>query len=401
MFKGETWMNIKNDRLKGLTYKEIGRIHNIDQRTAKKYATSDSRPKYKRKHKESALEKYKPLIIALLDEAPYTSKRITEIVNKEGCPLKRTSINNFVKTIKEHKHKEATIRFETIPGCQGQVDWGFFENYLVYENGEYKKLYCFLMILGYSRMRYIEFVTEMSTTTLLRCHNNAFRYFNGYPNEILYDNMKQVVIKRLLKADLSEFNKEFEDYAGFYGFKPVLCRPYRGQTKGKVERTVQYVRRDFMVGIKYQDLEDLNKQALKWCEKINHEVHHTTNKIPYLRLNEENLNPILRECIIDKTNLRKVQKDCMISYGTNKYSVPSEYAERIVTVIVLDNIMCIYSEGKQIATHKLSLLKNQMIMNKEHYRLINYPSLNYPLNTLLQDGLDSIVTNIKMEKYDE
>ena len=141
-----------------------------------------------------------------------------------------------------------------MPGKQGQMDWGFFEDHLVYEDGKWKKLYCFLMILGYSRMRYIEFVTDMSTNTLILCHQNAFRYFGGYPEEILYDNMKQVVIKRLLKQEDSTLNRQFEDFAGFYGFKPILCRPYRGQTKGKVERTVQFVRDNFMVGIKNNPL---------------------------------------------------------------------------------------------------------------------------------------------------
>lgn len=68
-----------------------------------------------------------------------------------------------------------------MPGKQGQMDWGFFEDHLVYEDGKWKKLYCFLMILRYSRMRYIEFVTDMSTNTLIRCHQNAFRYFGGDP----------------------------------------------------------------------------------------------------------------------------------------------------------------------------------------------------------------------------
>jgi Transposase and inactivated derivatives len=77
-----------------------------------------------------------------------------------------------------------------------------------------------------------------------------------------YDNMKQVVIKRLLKQEDSTLNRQFEDFAGFYGFKPVLCRPYRGQTKGKVERTVAFVRDNFMVGIKYNSLDDLNGQAV-------------------------------------------------------------------------------------------------------------------------------------------
>lgn len=101
-----------------------------------------------------------------------------------------------------------------------------------------KKLYCFLLVLGYSKMRCIEFVTDMST---IRCHQNAFRYFDGYPEEILYDNMKQVVVKRHLKQEDSTLNRKFEDFAGFYDFKPILCRPYRGQTKGKVERNAENI----------------------------------------------------------------------------------------------------------------------------------------------------------------
>lgn len=145
----------------------------------------------------------------------------------------------------------------------------------------------------------------MSANTLIRCHQNAFRYFGGYPEEMLYDNMKQVVIKRLLKQEDSTLNRQFEDFAGFYGFKPVLCRPYRGQTKGKVERTVQFVRDNFMVGIKYSSLNDLNGQALAWCNRVNAKVHATTNEIPFERLKKEGLSPLKREYIIDKINLRK------------------------------------------------------------------------------------------------
>ena len=171
-------------------------------------------------------------------------------------------MREYVRNKKEQLDEKATVRFETMPGLQGQMDWAFFEDHTVFEDGKLKKQYCFLFILGYSRARYIEFVTDMSTNTLIRCHANAFRYCGGYPEEILYDNMKQVVIKRLLKQEDSTLNRQFEDFAGFYGFKPVLCRPYRGQTKGKVERTVQFVRNNFMIGIRYNSLDDLNGQAL-------------------------------------------------------------------------------------------------------------------------------------------
>ena len=203
-------------------------------------------------------------------------------------------------------------------------------------------------------MRYIEFVTDMSTNTLIRCHQNAFRYFGGYPEEILYDNMKQVVIKRLLKQEDPTLNRQFEDFAGFYGFKPILCRPYRGQTKGKVERTVQFVRDNFMVGIKYNSLADLNGQALAWCNKVNGKIHATTNEIPFERLQKEGLSPLTREYIIDKINLRRVQKDCLISYAGNQYSVPAEYIGKDVAVVALDSMLAAYYEGKQIALHRIS-----------------------------------------------
>jgi len=367
--EGAKWMNIRNDYKKGLSYTAIGEKYNIDWRTAKKYAQSEHKPTYElTEPKKSKLDPYKGQIDEWLEEAPYSAARILEKVQEMGADCKYTIVKQYVATKKGELEQKATVRFETMPGLQGQVDWAYFEDYKVNENGEEKKLYCFLMILGYSRMRYIEFVTDMTTTTLIGCHINAFRYFGGYPEEILYDNMKQVVIKRLLKQEDSTLNSQFEDFAGFYGFKPILCRPYRGQTKGKVERTVSYVRDNFMVGIKYESLDDLNRQAMNWLIKINGKIHGTTGEIPNQRLLKERLSPLIREYIIDKINLRKVEKDCLISYSNNKYSVPSEYVGKYVTVVVLDNMLAAYYAGKHIALHRLSYHKNDMIVNKNHYR---------------------------------
>jgi transposase len=367
--KGLNWMEIRNDHQKGLSYKEIGKKHNIDWRTAKKYAESEEKPVYQLcEPKPSKLDAYKHQIDLWLHEAPYSAQRIFEKLQEQGFDGKYTIVRQYVATRKIDFDEKATVRFETMPGLQGQVDWAYFEEFKVLENGEYRKLYCFIMILGYSRTRYIEFVTDMSTNTLIRCHINAFRYFDGYPSEILYDNMKQVVIKRLMKQSESKLNKQFEDFAGFYGFKPILCRPYRGQTKGKVERTVSFVRDNFMVGIRYGSLDDLNAQAVRWCNKVNQNVHGTTNERPCDRLPKERLNPLKREYIIDKINLRRVEKDCLISYAQTKYSVPAEYVGRDVAIIVLDNMLAAYYAGKQIALHKLSRQKKDMIVNQEHYK---------------------------------
>ena len=384
--EGAKWMEMRADYKKGLSYKEIALKNNIDWRTAKKYAHSENKPKYELcEPKPSKLDPYKEQIDIWLEEAPYSAVRIMEKLHEMGCESKYTIIRQYVATKKTELDQKATVRFETMPGLQAQVDWAFFEDYRVFEDGEWKKLYCFLMILGYSRMRYIEFVTDMTTTTLINCHINAFRYFGGYPEEILYDNMKQVVVKRLLKQEDSTLNSQFEDFCGFYGFRPVLCRPYRGQTKGKIERTVSFVRDNFMTGIKYENLNNLNNQAMNWSIKVNGKIHATTNEIPQKRLLEEKLSPLTREYIIDKINLRKVENDCLISYSNSKYSVPSEYVGKHVTVIVMDNMLAAYYAGKQIALHMLSYHKHSMNVNKQHYRKLLVKQSFNTENTLLSD----------------
>jgi transposase len=193
--EGANWMEIRADSKKGLSYSEIARKYNIDPRTAKKYASSSVRPDYTlTAPKPSKLDAYKQQVDIWLEEAPYSAVRILEKLTEHGFDGKYSIVKEYVRGKKKDLDDKATVRFETVPGLQAQMDWGFFEDHHVIEDGKPKKLYCFLMILGYSRMRYIEFVTDMSTNTLIRCHQNAFRYFGGYPEEILYDNMKQVVI---------------------------------------------------------------------------------------------------------------------------------------------------------------------------------------------------------------
>lgn len=397
-------MEIRSDRQKGLSYTEIARKHNIDPRTAKRYAQSPSRPEYALTDpKPSKLDAYKQQIDLWLEEAPYSAVRILEKLVEQGFDGKYSIVKEYARGKKKDLDEKATVRFETMPGLQAQMDWGFFEDHQVVENGESKKLYCFLMILGYSRMRYIEFVTDMSTNTLIRCHQNAFRYWGGYPEEILYDNMKQVVIKRLLKQEDSKLNRQFEDFAGFYGFKPVLCRPYRGQTKGKVERTVSFVRDNFMVGIRYESLDDLNGQALAWSNKVNAKVHGTTNEIPFERLKKEKLNPLSREYLIDKINLRRVGRDCLVSYSGNQYSVPSEFVGRDVAVVALDNVLAAYYEGKQIALHRLSIEKKGMLVNAAHYGHLALKAPAETHNTLMggDNDLDFPVHPRDLSRYDE
>lgn len=367
--KGELWMEIRISKKKGISTSEIARQKGINWRTAKKYSESVTKPKYDREIRKSKLDDYKPIVDTLLEEAPYQGVRIFEIISEKGYTGQYGLVRDYVKTKKKDLRTKATLRFETLPGKQAQVDWGSFGK-IIDKTGDEKKLYCFAMILGYSRMRYIEFVTDMTTETLIRCHINAFKYYGGYPEEIVYDNMKQVVIKRMIKQE-SKYNPLFEDFAGFYGFKIVLCRPYRPETKGKIERTIQYVENNFFMGLKPENLSEVNNQALAWCNKINGKVHGTTNKIPFEILKEENLViPTTEYKLLTKDEIRKVDKTSLVTYLNCQYSVPMEYLNKEVIVKEECNKIRIFYNGTLISEHNKSTLDKKIIINREHYAKI-------------------------------
>ena len=134
--KGMIWLEIRNEYNKGLSYTEIARKHNIDPRTAKKYAHSDQKPVYQLSEpKKSILDPYKHQIDLWLEEAPYSAQRIYEKLKEQGYPGKITIVQDYVRLKKQKLNNNATVRFETVPGFQAQVDWAFFENYRVNENG--------------------------------------------------------------------------------------------------------------------------------------------------------------------------------------------------------------------------------------------------------------------------
>jgi len=226
------------------------------------------------------------------------------------------------------------------------------------------------MILGYSRMRYVEFTLSIDTPTLIQCHLNAFAYFGGYTQEILYDNMKQVVIKRALKSSDSEWNSLFEDFFKFFGFIPRLCRPYRPQTKGKIENTVGYVKRDFFLGRQFTSLEDLNGQVNRWLERVNSTVHGTTYQIPLERFKEENLSLMEQvppyKIVLKET--RKVSKDCYISFLGNKYSVPYRFAGRIAELQISEGKLEIYVDHDKICEHEILPGNCRVSRKKDHFQ---------------------------------
>jgi len=354
---------------KGLNITEIASQTGFDKKTIRKYLTMNTLPEpQKHPERKSKLDPFKPYILEKLKEGPYTAARLYREIKEMGFDGGKTIVKDFIKEVRPKQEVLAVLRYETKPGIQAQVDWG--EVGKVEIDGKIKKLFCFSMILGYSRMRYVEFTLSTDTSTLLQCHLSAFQYFGGCTQEILYDNMKQVVIKRALKSSDSEWNLQFEDFFKYYGFIPRLCRPYRPQTKGKIESTIGYIKRDFVLGVKSNSLENLNGQALEWLKRVNSTVHGTTHEIPLERFKEENL--ILLDQVppykIVKLETRKVSRDCYVSYLGNKYSIPYKFAERIAELHIFDGKFQVYIDNEGVCEHEILPGNCRVIRKKEHFQ---------------------------------
>ncbi len=369
MLKMEEWLLIRDLYSQGFGIGEISKQTGFDRKTVRKYLQLKTLPEpQKRPGRKSKLDLFKPYILEKLKEGPYTAARLYREIKEMGFDGGKTIVKDFVQKVRPEQGISAVLRYETKPGVQSQVDWA--EMGTVEVDGKVKKLFCFNMILGYSRMRYVEFTLSIDTSTLIQCHLNAFEDFGGFTQEILYDNMKQVVIKRALKSSDSEWNSQFEDFFKCFGFIPRLCRPYRPQTKGKIENTVGYVKRDFFLGTRFTSLEDLNAQVHKWLERVNSTVHGTTYQIPLDRFKEENLNPrgqVPPYKVVHKET-RKVSRDCYISFLGNKYSVPYRFAGRTAELQIFEGKLEVYVDYEKVCEHEILPGNCRVSRKKEHFQ---------------------------------
>jgi len=227
------------------------------------------------------------------------------------------------------------------------------------------------MVLGYSRTRYVEFTIDVKTETFIQCHINAFQFFSGVTKEVLYDNTKNVVLKRALKSSDSKWNPLFEDFFRYFGFIPRLCKPGKrgAKTKGKVERSIGYIKDNFYLGREYDSIQDLNNKAFQWMQRVNNKPHGTTKIPPFERIEEEKLMPFDEKSSyqIVRTEYRKIMKDCYFSYMGNLYSVPYCYAGLQAMLRIQNKKMQVFVNGQNICEHVCREGSGHVTRKKEHF----------------------------------
>ena len=346
----------------------IARIMGCDPRTVKRYLDGYKPKEKKRKAKNSKLDNFKETIISKL-EIGCTSMAIFKFIQKEGFTGSYSLVAEFVQKHKQEQLKKATIRFETAPGLQAQVDWK--ENLkMVSKNGELFEVNIFLMVLGYSRMKFVKLTSDKTQKTLFKCMNEAFKYFGGIPKEILFDNMATVVDRANSRIGHVKLNTKFIQYSKDIGFNPITCRIFRPQTKGKVESLAKLVNRLQVYNNEFETYEELEKIVKIFMKEINNEISQGTNKKPIERLEKEtkHLLPLPNQDILNTYTTSpkeyKVSKESMITYKGKKYSVPTYLIGKSVSVLETDEYIHIYYTTNLVTKHK----KQERFLNyhKEH-----------------------------------
>jgi transposase len=258
----------------------------------------------------------------------------------------------------------ATVRFETAPGEQAQVDFGQVRVWIA---DVAVAAQIFVMTLGYSRRCFAVAFPRQRVREWLAGHELAFQHFGGVTDTVVVDNAKAMVLAHTRGA--ITWHPTYTDFAGYYGFRPWACAPYRPQTKGKVESGVKYVARNALAGKRFHSWAHLNAWLVEWATTIaDQRVHGTTHERPVDRFAREALTALDARPPYAFAHVREriVPSDALVSIDGSRYSVPAHLAGTTVTVREHATDFTIWQRDTLVATHARQG-RQQVVMVPAHY----------------------------------
>lgn len=291
-----------------------------------------------------------------------------ELTAHHGYTGSYDTVKRFVRPMREAQDlaARATVRFETPPGLQSQIDWG--QATVAFRRGRAIRHF-FILTLGYSRRGFYLACRDEQLPTFFDAHERAFDHFGGHTKEHLYDRPRTVC--RPTGDGGIAWNPTFQAFAKYWGFDPRLCRPYRAQTKGKVESGVKYVKRNFLIGREFVDDVQLGEELLEWTTTTaDQRIHGTTHERPIDRFAAER--PYLLSTMhqpafrLEATYPRVVADDFLVSLDTNRYSVPFGLIGRTVEVQRREGRVLIRYRGQLVVDHPELLGRYQLRVLPEH-----------------------------------
>ena len=378
-------------------WKTIDRRLNPD-----KYKTTRKKREY-----TSILDDFKPIIDKVLNENNAPATGICYMLKERyGYTGSYSTVKRYVAKVKKSIIENLTIRFNTIPGYQAQVDWK--ETMTLYSTNDEKYTFnIFLILLGCSRMKYIELTEDRSQLTLFKCLMNAFIYFKGRPSEIIFDNMKTVVDRA--KSDYTKvvINEKMNAFSKDAGFSVYTCRPYRPKTKGKVETLAKIMDRLLAFNHNFEDWNDLKNIVNGILYNLNYvEISQATNRIPIIDfdIEKEYLIPVnidlLEQYTIPK-KFYKVTKESMIKYKGKKYSVPTQYVGKSLQVTEDDEFICIYFNTERIRKYNQNTADDFNYKINDYVDILKHSGLSEQTQQKLLDNINNDLRSLNGIKIEE
>lgn len=372
VLRGGEVKDIVRMRQEGLAISEISRLLEIDRKTVRKYL-ADARPRAypRRPPRPSPLAPFVDYVTTRLDQGVWNAVVLYEELKTRGYGGSYTTVKSYLQPLRQQAKAVAVRRFETPPGRQAQVDW---VNLGDIEDGQgVQTLYGFVFTLGYSRAMYFEVTTSTALGNFLDLHERAFAFLGGVPEEILYDNDGMIVVPHAWHDGQPTVQPDLLTFATHHGYRVRLCRPYRAQTKGKTERSIGYVRQNFLCGRQATSVEDLNTQVLTWLRTVaNVRVHGTTHREVGSAHDQEK--PFLRSWrplpahLRPALPVRQVSQDGFVHLHTNLYSVPWKLCGTQVQVRVREGKVEILRDETVVARHERCLGRYQTITDAAHHQ---------------------------------
>jgi transposase len=316
----------------------------------------------------SVLDPYKPFLDGVLREHPrLRSSRLFGMIKERGYTGSEVIVRRYVRTVRPMP-REAFFRLETMPGEQGQVDWASFGK--VHIGNASRALSCFVMVLSFSRAVFARFVLDQQMESFVRCHVAAFEALGGVPRSLLYDNLKSVVLERV--GAHVRFHPRLLELAGHYHFAPKPCAPYRGNEKGKVERTIQYLRHSFFDARRFVSVAQLNVELAEWIDRValtRPRPQDPERKSVRAAFDEERprLLPLPEHPFAcDVVRAVASGKTPYLRFDLNDYSIPAAHVRRPLTLIASETTVRVVEGVVEIARHARSYDRSRKIEDRAH-----------------------------------
>jgi transposase len=351
----------------GYSARNIARQMRIGRETVKKYLENPEGAVVPKQQRVSKLDDHRIMIDKLMEEYPLIKAPVVlQRLQEKGFDGRITIVRDYLRQQREKglRSKPSFIRFESDPGRQMQIDWGHFDS-IAYGTTK-RKLYALAVVESYSRMLYVQFTHSQRQEVLHQGLLDAFQFFGTTPDEVVVDNMLTAVTERY--GRLIRFNDAFLDFLRPLRIVPVACNIRSPHEKGKIERSIQYLRQNFWPARTFTDLMDVQRQVNQWRDSVaNIRVHQTTGEKPidrFTRITPKPLPEGLPDCREMETVM--VHKDYAVIFDGNQYTAPPWTVGRHLTLKADCNTVTLYYLQKQVAAHFRSWERKQRIELPSH-----------------------------------